>query len=109
MSRVVLYSFWNVSVHLLFHSYLVSTLFAVLMYYRWPYVVPDICVSQLVPIARSQALLLLASSHVVMTFQVRPFSNSVEACLVALAIAILGRMLISQRNNGPTGRVSGSL
>ncbi|KAI0825968.1 Alg9-like mannosyltransferase family-domain-containing protein [Irpex lacteus] len=64
----------------------------------------DICVSQLVPIARSQALLLLASSHVVMTFQVRPFSNSVEACLVALAIAILGRMLISQRNNGPTDR-----
>ena len=34
-----------------------------------------------------------------MTFQVRPFSNSIEACLVALAMAILGRMLSAKQNN----------
>lgn len=38
------------------------------------------------PSDRQLGLLLLASSHVMNTFQVRPFSNSIEAVLVALSM-----------------------
>ncbi|KAF9238069.1 glycosyltransferase family 22 protein [Melanogaster broomeanus] len=45
------------------------------------------------PIPRRLALLLLASSHVMHTFQVRPFSNSLESVLVALSLVLLQRIL----------------
>lgn len=38
-------------------------------------------------------LLLLASSHVMNTFQVRPFSNSIEAVLVALSLVFLHKII----------------
>ncbi|KAI0684909.1 Alg9-like mannosyltransferase family-domain-containing protein [Cytidiella melzeri] len=66
----------------------------------------DICVAQLVPLARAKALLLLASSHVLMTFQVRPFSNSLEANLVAAALAVLGHMLSHRRGDATVNRTS---
>ncbi|EIW79621.1 glycosyltransferase family 22 protein [Coniophora puteana RWD-64-598 SS2] len=55
----------------------------------------DYCVYHLVPgrSSRWAALVLLASSHVVLTFQVRPFSNSVEAVLLALSLLVLRRLL----------------
>ncbi|KAG1740454.1 glycosyltransferase family 22 protein [Suillus paluster] len=40
------------------------------------------------PSDRRLGLLLLASSHITNTFQVRPFSNSIEAVLVALSLAL---------------------
>ncbi|KAG1752252.1 glycosyltransferase family 22 protein [Suillus lakei] len=46
------------------------------------------------PNARRLSLLLLASSHVMNTFQVRPFSNSIEAVLVALSL-VLSRKISS--------------
>ncbi|KAH7910895.1 glycosyltransferase family 22 protein [Hygrophoropsis aurantiaca] len=45
------------------------------------------------PDARRLGLLLLASSHVVLTFQVRPFSNSIESVLVASSLALLRRVV----------------
>ncbi|KIJ64700.1 glycosyltransferase family 22 protein, partial [Hydnomerulius pinastri MD-312] len=45
------------------------------------------------PIPRRLALLLLASSHVIHTFQVRPFSNSLESVLVALCLVFLQSVL----------------
>jgi hypothetical protein len=44
------------------------------------------------PSARHLSLLLLASSHVMNTFQVRPFSNSIEAVLVALSLLFLRKI-----------------
>lgn len=44
------------------------------------------------PSARRLGLLLLASSHVTNTFQVRPFSNSIEAVLVALSLLFLRKI-----------------
>lgn len=44
------------------------------------------------PGARRLGLLLLASSHVMNTFQVRPFSNSIEAVLVALSLLFLRKI-----------------
>jgi phosphatidylinositol glycan class Z len=44
------------------------------------------------PSARRLGLLLLASSHVMSTFQVRPFSNSIEAVLVALSLLFLRKI-----------------
>ncbi|KAG1819207.1 glycosyltransferase family 22 protein [Suillus subaureus] len=44
------------------------------------------------PGARHLGLLLLASSHVMNTFQVRPFSNSIEAVLVALSLLFLRKI-----------------
>lgn len=41
---------------------------------------------------RRLGLLLLASSHVMNTFQVRPFSNSIEAVLVSLSLVLLCNM-----------------
>ncbi|KAH9944881.1 Alg9-like mannosyltransferase family-domain-containing protein [Amylocystis lapponica] len=66
----------------------------------------DYCVFQLVPnpVLRGQALILLASSYVIHTFQVRPFSNSLEAVLVALSLVFLQNLLssagyVDSRNN----------
>ena len=47
----------------------------------------DFCVYSMVPSRPFEALVLLACSHVVFTFQLRPFSNSIEAVLVALALS----------------------
>ncbi|OAX39301.1 glycosyltransferase family 22 protein [Rhizopogon vinicolor AM-OR11-026] len=44
------------------------------------------------PTDRRLGLLLLASSHVMHTFQVRPFSNSIEAVLVALSLVLLRKI-----------------
>jgi phosphatidylinositol glycan class Z len=50
---------------------------------------------RLVPLqnGRRLGLLLLASSHVMHTFQVRPFSNSIEAVLVALSLLLLRKII----------------
>jgi hypothetical protein len=66
----------------------------------------DLCVARLVPIERAKALLLLASSHLLMTFQVRPFSNSLETCLVAAALVVLNSMLSDQSCSSTAKRVS---
>ncbi|KAG1903671.1 glycosyltransferase family 22 protein [Suillus fuscotomentosus] len=44
------------------------------------------------PSARRLGLLLLASSHVMNTFQVRPFSNSIEAVLISLSLLFLRKI-----------------
>lgn len=49
----------------------------------------DFSVARLVPQRRTLALVLLGTSHVMFTFQARPFTNSIEALLVALALIIL--------------------
>ncbi|KAI0819879.1 Alg9-like mannosyltransferase family-domain-containing protein [Trametes gibbosa] len=46
--------------------------------------------------ARLQALSLLASSYVMHTYQVRPFSNSIEAALVALSLVLLRELLVGE-------------
>jgi phosphatidylinositol glycan class Z len=58
----------------------------------------DYSVSSLVhnPESRRYALLLLASSHVMHTFQTRPFSNSIEAVLVAMCF-VLFRNFVAER------------
>ncbi|KAF9224898.1 hypothetical protein BS17DRAFT_731607 [Gyrodon lividus] len=45
------------------------------------------------PAPQRLGLLLLASSYVMHTFQVRPFSNSLESVLVALCLVLLQRMI----------------
>ena len=45
---------------------------------------------------RAHALILLGSSYVMHTYQVRPFSNSIEAVLVALSLLLLKRMLVTE-------------
>lgn len=69
----------------------------------------DICVAQVVRISRAKALLLLASSHVLMTFQLRPFSNSLEAVLVAASLATMDKLatINSRVHQAPEKRVSG--
>ncbi|KAG2134780.1 glycosyltransferase family 22 protein [Suillus clintonianus] len=54
----------------------------------------DYSLTSLVPRPRNRllGLLLLASSHVMNTFQVRPFSNSIEAVLVGLSLALLRKI-----------------
>ncbi|KAI0366536.1 hypothetical protein BV20DRAFT_641947 [Pilatotrama ljubarskyi] len=51
-------------------------------------------VYHMVDSARLQALLLLASSYVTVTYQVRPFSNSLEAVQVALSLVLLKKLLV---------------
>ncbi|PWN51177.1 hypothetical protein IE53DRAFT_386472 [Violaceomyces palustris] len=41
---------------------------------------------------RALTLLLLASSSSVLTFHVRPFSNSIESCMLALALVVIQRL-----------------
>ena len=53
----------------------------------------DACVYRLVPNEPMVALILLASSHVTLTFQLRPFTNSIEAILLALALLKVKSML----------------
>lgn len=48
------------------------------------------------PSARRLGLLLLASSHVMNTFQARPFSNSIEAVLVALSLLFLHNISLAK-------------
>ncbi|TFK82885.1 glycosyltransferase family 22 protein [Polyporus arcularius HHB13444] len=52
--------------------------------------------------ARALALILLGSSYVMHTYQVRPFSNSIEAILVALSLLLLKRMLVVESLKSPT-------
>lgn len=61
----------------------------------------DFAVARLVPHRRTAALVLLGSSYVMLTFQLRPFSNSIEALLVALALLTLQDLLNKspQRSN----------
>lgn len=42
---------------------------------------------------RLQALLLVGSSYVMHTYQLRPFSNSIEAILVALSLVLVKKLL----------------
>ena len=42
-------------------------------------------------------MILLASSYVTLTYQVRPFSNSIEAILVALSLVLLRETLLTER------------
>lgn len=48
----------------------------------------DYCVYCLVPIGSRKSLILLASSSTLLTFQLRPFSNSTEAVLLAVSLII---------------------
>ncbi|KAI0357731.1 hypothetical protein OH77DRAFT_1294558 [Trametes cingulata] len=48
-------------------------------------------------LARLQALILLASSYVVLTYQVRPFSNSLEAIQVALSLVLLRQLFVLEK------------
>ena len=57
----------------------------------------DLCVYGLVLSNKLEALVLLASSHVMFTFQLRPFSNSLESILVALALQAFYQFLQSSR------------
>ncbi len=45
---------------------------------------------------RLQALLLVASSYVMHTYQLRPFSNSIEAILVALSLVLVRNLLVGE-------------
>ncbi|RPD60643.1 hypothetical protein L226DRAFT_545128 [Lentinus tigrinus ALCF2SS1-7] len=45
---------------------------------------------------RSRALILLGSSYVMLTYQVRPFSNSIEAVLIAFSLLLLKKMLVTE-------------
>ncbi|OSD00990.1 glycosyltransferase family 22 protein [Trametes coccinea BRFM310] len=56
--------------------------------------------------ARLQALLLISSSYVMHTYQVRPFSNSLEAVFVALSLVLLKRLFLSEAGQGKSQRVS---
>lgn len=64
----------------------------------------DYSISKVIPHDRDRlyALILLASSHVVLTFQVRPFSNSIEAVFVALSMVVL-HSLVSMRPSYKAG------
>ncbi|KAI8988994.1 Alg9-like mannosyltransferase family-domain-containing protein [Trametes punicea] len=53
---------------------------------------------------RLQALLLFASSYVVHTYQVRPFSNSIEAILVALSLVTLKRLFLVESDKAASRR-----
>ena len=53
----------------------------------------DACVYHLVPNEPATALVLLASSHVMFTFQLRPFTNSIEAILLASVLLKVNSML----------------
>ncbi|KAF8558667.1 hypothetical protein OG21DRAFT_1404685 [Imleria badia] len=55
------------------------------------------------PAPRRLSLLLLASSYVTCTFQVRPFSNSLESVLVSLCI-VLFRRIVDKRMRLKVGR-----
>ena len=46
--------------------------------------------------SRRLALILLGSSYVTLTYQVRPFSNSVEAIVVALSLLVTRNMLVDE-------------
>ncbi|KAI0649779.1 Alg9-like mannosyltransferase family-domain-containing protein [Trametes meyenii] len=48
--------------------------------------------------ARLDTLLLVASSHVMYTYQLRPFSNSLEAVLVALSLVLLRKLFVAETN-----------
>lgn len=47
---------------------------------------------------RIQALLLVGSSYVMHTYQLRPFSNSIEAILVALSLVLVKNLLVGEIN-----------
>ncbi|EGO01152.1 hypothetical protein SERLA73DRAFT_18033, partial [Serpula lacrymans var. lacrymans S7.3] len=51
----------------------------------------DYCAAALItqPAQRRHGLILIASSHVLHTFQVRPFSNSIEALILAICLVLL--------------------
>ncbi|KDQ54939.1 glycosyltransferase family 22 protein [Jaapia argillacea MUCL 33604] len=46
-----------------------------------------------VPLHRTKSLVLLASSHTLLTFQLRPFSNSIEAVLLALVLVVFKKVM----------------
>ena len=65
----------------------------------------DFCVYHLVQDStRLPALLLLASSYVVHTYQVRPFSNSLEAVFVALSLLLLKKLFLVETQS-PSSKV----
>ncbi|EJF59887.1 hypothetical protein DICSQDRAFT_181664 [Dichomitus squalens LYAD-421 SS1] len=61
------------------------------------------------PSSRPFALVLLGSSYVMHTYQVRPFSNSIESILVALSLLLLRKLLLDESTRTPTKTGSGSL
>ena len=42
------------------------------------------------------ALVLLGSSYVIHTYQVRPFSNSIESVLLAISLLLLRKLLVTE-------------
>ncbi|KAM5546079.1 hypothetical protein V8D89_000205 [Ganoderma adspersum] len=46
--------------------------------------------------SRMFALVLLGSSYVIHTYQVRPFSNSIESVLLALSVLLLRKLLVAE-------------
>ncbi|KDQ55203.1 glycosyltransferase family 22 protein [Jaapia argillacea MUCL 33604] len=50
-----------------------------------------------IPLHRTKSLVLLASSHTLLTFQLRPFSNSFEAVLLALVLVSFKKAVDDQR------------
>ncbi|KAI0329794.1 hypothetical protein GY45DRAFT_1279144 [Cubamyces sp. BRFM 1775] len=65
----------------------------------------DFCVYHLVQDStRLPALLLLASSYVVHTYQVRPFSNSLEAVFVALSLLLLKKLFLVETQSPSSKR-----
>ena len=46
--------------------------------------------------SRLFALILLGSSYVIHTYQVRPFSNSTESVLVAISLLLLRKLLLTE-------------
>ncbi|KAI0752580.1 Alg9-like mannosyltransferase family-domain-containing protein [Daedaleopsis nitida] len=55
--------------------------------------------------ARSYALILLGSSYIMHTYQVRPFTNSIESILVALSLLFLRRMLVAEHLKSTTKNI----
>ncbi|KAI0672169.1 Alg9-like mannosyltransferase family-domain-containing protein [Trametes maxima] len=53
---------------------------------------------------RLESLILVASSHVMYTYQLRPFSNSLEAIFVALSLVLLRKLLIAETNRDSSQR-----
>ena len=46
--------------------------------------------------SRMSALVLLGSSYVIHTYQVRPFSNSIESVLLAISLLLLRKLLVTE-------------
>ena len=48
------------------------------------------------PSSRMFALVLLGSSYVIHTYQVRPFSNSIESIFLAISLLLVRKLLVDE-------------